>query len=64
MCVAGEKKWLSPYYSCARVIAGAPGPWFAGDKYSPGEQRTWCAGNKPGTAVTWDLCVAVYTHVH
>jgi hypothetical protein len=55
--VAGEKeeKRLSPGYTCARVIAGAPGHTFAGDKYTPGEARTWCAGNNPGIAITWDM---------
>jgi hypothetical protein len=57
-CVAGEKKEgkrLSPSYTCAKVIAGAPGSWFAGDKCTPGEPGSWCAGNNLSTAVTWDL---------
>jgi hypothetical protein len=53
MCGWGEEegKRLSPSYTCAKVIAGAPGCWFARDKYPPGEPGSWCAGNNPGTAV-------------
>jgi hypothetical protein len=42
---------LSPRYSWAHLIAGAPRVWFAGDNYTPGEPNTWCAGNKVSPAI-------------
>jgi hypothetical protein len=41
-----------PGYSCAKIIAGAPGPWFAGGLLVPGEPGTRCADNNLGTGVT------------
>jgi hypothetical protein len=42
---------LSPRYSWAHLIAGAPHVWFAGGIVVPGEPNRRCAGNKVGPAI-------------